>query len=151
METKQKTKNWENCRFEFNLYINNKLICKRMFDVKNYSRENTKDIENVREMMGILTNTGYGRLGIIPQFFKDKCVDLQWSKHNPYQIYTKDDIQRGNSEIVDNFSLEICDNGRSIAKSVFSGNFFQTDVRYAVDIRKIIPEIVNEISYYLSR
>ena len=38
-----------------------------------------------------------------------------------------------------------------VAKSSFSGNWFQKDVRYEVNIREIIPTIIKEIEYYFSK
>ena len=51
----------------------------------------------------------------------------------------------------DLFTFEIKVDKESVAKSVFSGNWFQTDVRYAVNIREIIPEIIDEIQKTFSR
>jgi hypothetical protein len=39
----------------------------------------------------------------------------------------------------------------SVGKSEFSGNVFPPKVRYAVDIKGIIPSIINEICYFLSQ
>jgi len=38
-----------------------------------------------------------------------------------------------------------------VGKSIFSGNLFPPKVRYAVDIKEIIPSIMSEIRAYLSQ
>ena len=51
----------------------------------------------------------------------------------------------------DIFTFEIKVDKKVVAKSSFSGNWFQKDVRYEVNIREIIPNIIGEISEYFSR
>ena len=40
---------------------------------------------------------------------------------------------------------------RTVAKSEFCGNLFPPKVRYAVDVREIIPSIMSEIRHYFSQ
>ena len=147
----KKTNFWDNFRFEFNLYINDNIICQRMFNVKHYNKDVLNSLE-LNEMMKELTGTsidGLGRMGIIPTHFKTLCQAVSWRQYNPYRIKeVRDDVNIFNNE--DLFTFEIKVDKKVIAKSQFSGNWFQTDVRYAVNIRDIIPQIISEIEHYMS-
>ena len=51
----------------------------------------------------------------------------------------------------DIFTFEIKVDKNIVGKSVFSGNYFPTMVRYQVNIKPIISEIIEEISESFSR
>lgn len=141
-------------RFEFLLYINNKnIICQRFFDMENYNEE-CKNSYELKELMDELTGlniNSVGRLGIIPNFLKKQSIEYLWDTFNPHKIQAESDIFVQNIfEKIDNFQFEIKVDGKTIATSMFSGNYFPPKIRYQVYIKDIIPEIVNEIKYYLS-
>lgn len=143
---------WDDFRFEFNLYINDNIICQRLFDVKNFNKEVLHSVE-LKEMMDSLTginNDSLGQMGIIPSYFKELCRNVSWRKYKPYKVYDNKD-SRSIFENEDKFTFEIKVDKKVVARSEFSGNWFQTDVRYAVNIKEIIPEIISEIDYYMSR
>lgn len=143
---------WEDLRFEFNLYINDNIICQRLFNVKGYNEEVLNSIE-LKEMMDEITGISLndaGRMGIIPTFFKNSCKNVTWRDYKPYRPKdVNDDFNIFSNE--DFFTFEVKVDKKTVAKSVFSGNHFQTDVRYAVNIREIIPEIISELEDYMSR
>lgn len=157
---KGKRKNfWENFRFEFVLYINNgrneqesdHIICQRLFDVKNYNDEVIGSLE-LKELMDDIAgihNGAYGHMGIIPNFFKEQSKEVCWKQYKPYLISKSDTKNIFDNE--DLFTFEIKVDKETVSKSVFSGNWFQTDVRYSVNIRDIIPEIIDEIQKTFSR
>ena len=157
---KNKRKNfWENFRFEFILYINNgrneqesdHIICQRLFDVKNYNEDVLKSLE-LKELMDLIAgvnNGQYGMMGIIPSFFKEQSKEVCWKQYKPYLIGKSDTKNIFENE--DLFTFEIRVDKKPVAKSVFSGNWFQTDVRYAVNIRDIIPTIIEEIQKTFSQ
>jgi len=97
------------------------------------------------DVMG--NNDGY-ELGIIPNFFKKKCVNKLWDSYNSayYQsrVRVKDIYEKE-----DNFNFEVMVNKEVVAATSFSANLFQYNVRRNIDIRKIIPEIVKTISYHM--
>lgn len=141
-------------RFEFSLLINNKIICQRLFDVKGYN-ENVRESIELKEMMndiaGINTND-VGAIGIIPKFLKSKSIEYLWGYYDPYRPQKVEDILYKNiNDKIDNFQFEIKVDGETIGISTFSGNMFPPKVRYSVDIRELIPEIIQEIKYYLSK
>ena len=151
--SKGKKNFWDDFRFEFNLYINDNIICQRMFNVKGYNKEVLNSLE-LNEMMRSLTgmnNDAIGQMGIIPTYFKELCRAVSWKHYNPWRLKDVDENPKGLFENEDIFTFEVKVDKKVVAKSQFSGNWFQTDVRYAVNIREIIPEIISEIEDYMSR
>lgn len=143
----------EEQRFEFVLFINNHIICQRYFNIRHYNEESTNSLE-IKELMDNLigmNNTSIGACGIIPNQLKSKSVDFLWNSFNPYADKQQDDITRNIFEKEDNFQLEIKVDKNVVAKGEFSGNFFQPKVRYQVDIKEIIPQIISEIREYMSQ
>ena len=141
----------EEQRFEFVLFINNHIICQRYFNIRDFD-ENSVNLENIKELMDYLTgiNTNnVGQMGIIPSFLKAKSVDFLWATYNPYSP-SQEQSTKTTSDKIDDFQFEIKIDRRVVAKSTFSGNLFQPKVRYAVDIKEIIPSIMSEIRYFLS-
>lgn len=134
--------------YQFLLKINDNIVCQRYFNLNNYNkdfRESYEVIEMLDEIMGM--GNSY-ELGIIPDFFKSKCVSKSWDTYNPafYQDRVKfKDIY----EIEDNFNFDVLINDEVVASTSFSANLFQYSVRRNIDIRDIIPEIVRVISYYM--
>jgi hypothetical protein len=153
------TKNpWERFRFEFALYINEQskddnkkpIICKRKFDIRDYNKEVIRSTE-IKELSDRLTSMNMERMGLIPNYLKKISKRQCWSEYNPYRIV---ETEVENKKLFDNedvFTFEIRVDDKSIIKSSFSANWFQKDVRYGVDIREIIPEIIKEIDYFFTR
>jgi len=147
---KQRKKNfWDNFRFEFILCINehkareNKLrpiICQRLFDVRRYNKDVINSFD-LKELMDELTSVS--EMGLIPNFLKEKSEKYLWRNYNPYRYYNRE--PKDNFENEDIFTFEIRVDKKIVAKSMFSGNWFPTDVRYSVNIKEIIPEIILKI------
>lgn len=158
---KGKKKNfWDNFRFEFVLYINEHkvreegmkipIICQRLFDVRDFNEDSLKSLE-LKELMDSLTGVQSLSMGLIPSYLKKESRKHGWATYKPYKV---PDTREPGTNVFDNediFTFEIKVDKRVVAKSQFSGNWFQTDVRYNVNIREIIPEIISEIEEYLSR
>lgn len=146
--------------FEFSLKINNHIICQRFFSIKNYNSDSRESLE-IKEMMDEIMGVNQElTLGIIPEFFKYQCID---NSYKPYSLqnnnlYNKDDyftleISKNNVNKLKNKDgqFDISDLKRDvIASGTFDGNLFHPNVRYEIDIRGIIPDIINIISKYLS-
>jgi hypothetical protein len=142
----------EEQRFEFILYINNKIICQRYFNIRDFNEDSVSSLE-MKELMDSIcgmNNGQYGEMGIIPKHLKNKAIDYLWAYYNPYNTNT-DQNPRNIFERIDDFQFEIKIDKKMVAKSIFSGNFFPPKVRYAVDIKEIIPSIMGEIRYFLSQ
>jgi hypothetical protein len=149
---------WERFRFEFALYINEQsnddnkkpIICKRKFDIRDYNKEVIRSTE-IKELSDRLTSMNTERMGLIPNYLKKISKRQCWSEYNPYRIV---ETEVENKKLFDNedvFTFEIRIDDKSVIKSSFSANWFQKDVRYGVDIREIIPEIIKEIDYFFTR
>lgn len=139
-------------RFEFVLYINNHIICQRYFDIRDYNQEaiNSLELKELMDNIVGMNNGAWGALGIIPSQLKRKSVDYLWGSFNPYYP-PREEINKNIFEKLDDFQFEIKVDKKIVAKSGFSGNYFQPKVRYAVDVREIIPSIMYEIRTYLSQ
>jgi hypothetical protein len=153
MITKTNTpKKIEEQRFEFLLYINDNIICQRYFNIRDYNEDSVKSLK-LKELMDTLTgvsNDILGELGVIPNHLKNKTIDYLWNTYNPYYVQTEEN-SKNFSDKIDDFQFEIRVDKSVVAKSQFSGNLFPPKVRYAVDIKEIIPSIISEIRYYLSQ
>jgi len=145
------TRKFEEKRFEFVFFINNHIICQRFFDIKNFNQDSINSLELKETMDEIIgTNNGdFGTLGIIPNFLKKKAQTYLWDNYNPYHNQ-KDDVYKKTDKI-DNFQFEIRVDKRTISRGEFSGNLFPPKVRYSVDIKELIPSIIEEIEYGLSQ
>jgi hypothetical protein len=142
----------EQQRFEFLLYINNHIICQRYFNIRDYNEDviNSYDIKDLMDRIVGTDTDGFGGMGIIPKHLKDKSVDYLWGNFNPYDPK----IEEGAKNIfekIDNFQFEIKVDKNSVGKAQFSGNNFPPKVRYAVDIKEIIPSIMAEIRHSFSQ
>lgn len=143
----------EEQRFEFILYINNNIICQRYFNIRDFNEQSTGSWEMKQLMDNIcgMNNGQYGSMGVIPNFLKRRAKDYLWANYNPF-LEEQPVVEAKNLfEKQDNFQFEIRIDRKTVAKSIFSGNYFPTKVRYAVDIKEIIPEIMSEIRTALSQ
>jgi len=155
MNNTKKNVNFSNQKFEFLLKINNNIICQRYFNVDGYNQNILKSVE-LKELIDNLcgmNNNTFGSCGIVPKFLKDKSVDYLWDRYDPYsEVRREEDAsERDIFKNEDIFTFEIKVDRNIIAKSVFSGNWFPTVVRYQVNIKPIIPNIIEEITEYLTR
>lgn len=146
--------------FEFSLMINDNIICQRYFIIKNYNNDCRESLE-IKDMMDDIMGVNQQmELGLIPEFFKYKCMD---NSHKPYysqnnHLANKEDIftfevsknnvnklrdQNGNFDLAD---LQT----ESLAIGMFDGKIFHPNVRYEIDIRSIIPDIIRIIQDHLS-
>jgi xylose isomerase len=138
----------ENPRFEFVLYINKHIICSRQFKIRNYNEAVIDSIE-LKELMDNLIGINNGS-GIIPSYLKKESMKLLWGNYNPFN---KPTVKTGknNFKNEDWFSLVIKVDNSIIAQKQFSSNWFPPNIRYQVNIIDVIPTIIDEIQYYLSK
>lgn len=150
--TKKEEQKFDEQRFEFSLLINNHIICQRFFNIKNFNEDsiNSYEIKELMDELCGLNNGSLGTLGIIPKFLKEKSEDFIWSFYNPYNLSYEFPI-KNNYDKNDTFQFEIKVDKKSVAKACFSGSYFPPKVKYAVDIKEIIPSIISEIREFLSR
>ena len=151
-ETEKTAKKIKEQRFEFILYINDHIICQRYFNIRDFNEDSLNSLE-LKELMDNIVgmnNGQYGSLGIIPRYLQNKSKDYLWDNYNPY-FTQKEETTKNIFEKIDNFQFEIKVDKNSVAKSEFCGNYFPPKVRYAVDVREIIPSIMSEIRHSLSQ
>ena len=76
-----------------------------------------------------------------------------WRYYNPYATQTTEEVEELKKDLYENedvFTFQIKVKGRVVAQKIFSGNDYPPKVRYDVDIRSIIPEIISIIQNGLS-
>lgn len=140
-------KNLVNKKFEFLLLINGNIICQRYFNVKDYNPNvvNSYDLKECADRCADLI-TGEGSSDLPSKStLKGKTWDYLWNSYNPYldeyppcdtkNIYDDEDL----------FTFQIRVNGHSIIEKIFTGNHYPPKVRYDVDIRSVISEIINDV------
>jgi hypothetical protein len=126
-------------KFEFLLKINGHIICQRFFSVKYPNLDVIKSMDLYWTTKTCVT--------IIERDLKDKSEDYLWNSHRPYD--TSDPIKRVD-EKGDVFTFEIMVGGKVVMSQIFSGTPYPQRIRYSVDIRKIIPEIIEELQELFS-
>lgn len=142
----------EEQRFEFVLFINDHIICQRYFNIRDYNDDvlYSWDMKELLDKLCGVNNGSWGEMGIIPKYLKAKAVDFMWNNYNPYDI-KPDQGPKNIYEKIDNFQFEIKVDKRVVGKIQFPGNLFPPKIRYAVDIKEIIPVIMSEIRYFFSQ
>ena len=151
----KKNVNFSNQKFEFVLRINNNIICQRYFSVDGYNKNVLKsdELKTLMDSIAGMNNGYFGSCGIIPKFLKDKSVDYLWDRFDPYSEVRREE-DASEKDIFKNediFTFEIKVDKNVVAKSTFSGNWFPTVVRYQVNIKPIIPNIIEEITEFFTR
>ena len=140
-------KNYENLPYEFLLLINNKPIVGRNFSIRGYNSESLRSLE--------LKETIDYAVYIIREQFKGRSMDYLYKYYNPYITQDEKELAERvkNVNIYDNediFTFQIKVNGKVAAESIFSGNDYPPKIRYDVNIREIISEIISIIQQGLS-
>lgn len=148
---KREKKKYSNSKFEFVFKKNDNIICQRYFNVENYNEDILNSLE-IKDLLDVLcgTNNGqFGGFGIIPKYLKDKSVDYTWNDYNPF---SENRFEKNESLKTDDyFGFEIKVNKRTVAETIFHGDQFHPSVRYNINIKEIIPNIIDEIVEYFSK
>lgn len=129
-------------QFTFELFINNKIICSRNFSVRDY--DNSTDLYMVRKMISELISP-------VERLFLANTINYLWESYDPFYAKNKvSKISEANTK-EDIFNITVSINSSVLASGCFSGNRYPPKIKYNVDIRKIIPELLNVIRLYLSK
>lgn len=142
----------EDQRFEFILYINKNIVCQRFFSIRDFNEDSAYsiDLKYLMDRIVGMGNDNRTTMGMIPSFLKKKSMEYLWKYYRPYED-PKADGYRNIFEKEDTFDFEIRVDKSPIAQSTFSGNFFPQHVRYHVDIKELIPNIIYDIKDTLSK
>ena len=109
------------------------------------------EIKELMDRLVGMNNGDFGRSGMIPTHLKKKSMEYLWKNYNPWGIQSADvGVGKNIFDKLDTFDFEIKVDKNVVAQSTFSGNFFPQQVRYQVDIKELIPDIISEIKYTLS-
>ena len=133
-------------KFEFVLYINNNIICQRYFSVRNYNRDVIRSLE-LKECVDDCVE-------IINRDLKVKSIDYLYKQYNEYVKQTQEELDLNRQNIYDNedvFDFQIKIDDKPVITKRFSGNIHPQRVRYSVDVRSIIPIIINTIQETFSQ
>lgn len=142
----------EEQRFEFVLYINKHIICQRYFSIKDYNPAclDSNELKDLMDKIVGMDIDRFGTMGIIPNHLKSKSIEYLWKFYNKY-FEQKEVTYKNIFEKEDIFDFEIKVDKMIVAQSTFSGNFFPPQIRYQVDIKELIPNIISEIKDTLSQ
>lgn len=136
-------KKMEEQRFEFLLRINGNIICQRYFHIKGFNEESLGSFE--------LHNMAHDCVNVLKDDLKEKSIDYLWRYFDPYKLQTEDEInKKGIYDKNDNFELEVKIDKKMVIKRGFSGCPYPPKVRYQVDIKDIVYDIISKIRYYLT-
>ena len=134
-------KSYQSYPYEFLFMINGNTIVGRNFNIRNFNRESISSYE--------LKETIDSVVYVIREHFKNNTYDYM-EKYSNY--YTKaeetDKVSIYDNEDYFTFQLKVKD--KVVCEKIFSGNVYQPNVRYDVDIRKIIPKIIDYLQQGLS-
>lgn len=118
--------------FDFSLFINDHVICQRFFDEYNFKNDSVSFNQAI-EIISKVTQ-------LIDDFLKSKSIDLVWTKNKinnkvliPHEV--KNDL----------LSVSISFKSKPVVSSIINIDCYQPKVKYNIDIRPILPLIINNI------
>lgn len=127
MEENKEKKEYKEERFEFALYINDNVICKRNFRIFNFIEGSMNTIEfkyKVDEIVDMIDND-----------LKSKSRVYTWRFFNPNDIDENDEFH---TKLIDSwactFKLVISDNKRDVITKIWDGYAYPRYVREKVDL-----------------
>lgn len=125
-------------KFEFILYINGNIVVQRYFSIRNFKQNSLHSIE-AKECIDRCVY-------MIEEDLKSKTFDYLYKNYNPWKEQLLQEVVYENIyDEEDFFDFEIRTDDISIVKKRFTGNVYPQRIRYSVDIRKIIPNLIKEI------
>lgn len=128
----------EKTPYEFYLYINGNIVCQRYFKVANFNKKSVRSVD-IKEMIDSVTY-------IIQKDLHNKTRDYLYFYYNEYSEQLPEEIDRKNIyENEDFFDVELKIDEKTVIKKRFSGNIYPPKVRYSVNIKELIPEIISII------
>ena len=138
-------KSYQSYPYEFLFMINGNPIVGRNFPIKNFNRESLSSLD-LKDVIDDVVD-------VIKLHFKNNTYEYLYkyysyfTENNNNEEYEVRDIY----ENEDFFTFQIKVNNRVVAEKIFTGNDFPPKVRYDVDIRKIIPKMIEIIQIGLSQ
>ena len=136
-------KRYKSYPYEFLFLINGNPIVGRNFPVNNFNKDSLYSYE-LKETIDTVTE-------LIKNMFKNKTYDYMDRYYNFFSTTAEEETKPVDIyENEDFFTIQIKVKGRVVCQRIFSGNDYPPSVRYDVDIRKIIPKIIESVQQGLS-
>ena len=135
--------------YEFLFQINGNPIVGRNFPVYNFNKNSLSSIE-IKELVDDCVD-------ILKTHFKNKTYDYMYKYYNPYFYSTAEENVSTDVEVKDIyeeedfFTFQILHNKKIVVEKIFTGNDYPPQVRYDVDIRKILPKIIDQVQQGLNQ
>jgi len=132
-----KEKDYKEERFEFTIYVNDNIICKRNFRIYNFIEGSMQSIEfkeKVDEIVRLIDND-----------LKSKSRVYTWFYYNPD---SKDENDEFSSPLIDpwtcTFKITISDNKRDVITKIWDGYAYPKAIRDKVDLSNKNVKVVNK-------
>lgn len=141
--SQEKKKKFEDGRFEFALFVNDNLVCKRNFNIPNYV-EGSMHSEEFKELVDTI-------VAMIDEDLKSKSRVYTWYHYNP-------EHPEDEQELIDpvlgpgesNFRFVVYDNRRKVIEKWWDGYGYPKAIRDRVDIaNKVVKFITKDGKVYV--
>jgi len=140
MENKEK--DYKEERFEFTIYVNDNIICKRNFRIYNYIENSMQSIEfkdKVDEIVRMIDND-----------LKSKSRVYTWFYYNPDDLIEGDEFD---SPLIDpwvcTFKIVISDNKNDVITKIWDGYAYPKAVRDKVDLSNKNVKVMSDGQLYV--
>ena len=124
---KKETKDFREERFEFTIYVNDNIICKRNFKIFNFIEGSMNTLE-FKETVDKIVN-------IIDNDLKSKSRVYTWYNFNPNEIIEGDEFD---SPLIEpwqcTFKIVISDNKKDVITKIWDGYAYPKAIREKVDL-----------------
>lgn len=136
-------KKYKSYPYEFLFMINGNPIVGRNFPVMDFNKDSLRSYEIKYLIDGVSD--------MIRNLFKERTYDYMEKYYNYFTTSTEEETKKVDIyENEDFFTVQIKYKGNVVSERIFSGNDYPPNVRYDVDIRKIIPKIIDYLQQGLS-
>tara|TARA_R110000744_G_C19137147_1_gene537798 strand:+ start:234 stop:707 length:474 start_codon:yes stop_codon:yes gene_type:complete len=129
-------------KFEFILRINENIVCQRYFNIRGYNNTAKDSMDLKWELEEVVSK--------IQSYLKEKSEDFLWLNYNPYRTKTSV-VREEKKEGEDYFTFEIRVDGKIIIVERFTAMDYPPKVRYSVNVKSLIPEVISKIQRCLSK
>lgn len=127
-------------KFEFLLTLEGNIICQRFFNVKNHNPKSKRSLELHDEVKNICE--------VISHDLKIKSSDFLCENQN--FLYNSEDVEESRDDKKEFFLLEIKQDDHVFIQRIFPAYLYHPKVRYMVDIRPRLKDILNGLTEVLS-
>jgi len=137
MDTNKEKKEYKEERFEFAIYVNDNIICKRNFRIFNFIENSMNTLEFKHKVDEIVE--------MIDEDLKSKSRVYTWRYFNPNEI---DETDEFHTELIDHwactFKLVISDSKRDVITKIWDGYAYPKYIRDKVDLSNKNVKIVGK-------